>query len=150
MNEIVSILKARARWGLADDAIDSDQLAQIAAAAAGDARTAIGILRAAARSAERDTHDEITTNVIQEAVPKAKSEIRQADLDQLTPDQMTLYKIITDTSQISPKNLYEENQDRVTNPKTKRMIRYCLAKLEQYNLISGKGNTRGRTYEPVT
>jgi Cdc6-like AAA superfamily ATPase len=83
-SELVSILEARARWGLAGGAVGTSELRVMANAAAGDARTAIGILRTAARYADRDGADGISVGVISEAIPEAKSEIHQKSLDKLS------------------------------------------------------------------
>ena len=149
VDELVAILEDRVRWGLADGVIDEDRLRQIADAAVGDARAAIGILRAAARAAEREGLDEIPRDVISEAVPEAKSEIRQKSLDKLTSDQQTLYEIIQDTGEIGAGKLYDQYQDRAEDPKTRRMMRNYLSKMEHYNLVSANGATRGRTYALV-
>lgn len=53
LDELVSILEDRLRWGLDADAIERDQLTQIADAAAGDARVAINILRNARPTCRR-------------------------------------------------------------------------------------------------
>lgn len=83
----VSLLTARADWSLADDAVAPSQVERIADAAAGDARTAITILRSAARIVERYHNETIQEAAIRAAIPEAKSEIRQADLERLTPHQ---------------------------------------------------------------
>jgi len=147
--ELVAVLEDRVRWGLADDAIDRDSLTVIADAAAGDAREAIGILRNAARSAARDGLDEIPIDVIEEVVPETKSEIQQKNIEKLNEDQKVLYKIITETGEVRPATLYSQYTNRVEDPRTKRMMRNYLQKMEHYNLIESRGATRGRTYRPV-
>jgi Cdc6-like AAA superfamily ATPase len=121
----------------------------IADAAAGDARTAIGILRNAARTAHRDRYTEISEAVIEAAIPEAKSEIQNKSLSKLTDHQHTLYEIIEDAGEIDPGALYDRYTDRVSDPKTKRTMRNHLQKMEHYNLISAEGATRGRTYQLV-
>ncbi|WP_394338346.1 Cdc6/Cdc18 family protein [Halorubrum persicum] len=147
--ELVSILEARARWGLSPDAVETPELQVMADAAAGDARTAIGILRTAARYADRDAVGEIKREVITEAIPEAKSEIHRKSLDKLNPHQQALYEVITDAEEIGPSELYEEYTERVADPKTKRMVRNYLSKMEHYNRIVAEGKTCGRTYCPV-
>ena len=68
-DELVSILKDRVRWGLDEDAIDEAELEQIANAAAGDARSAIEILRWAAEIAERVNQPKITSKTVEKAIP---------------------------------------------------------------------------------
>jgi Cdc6-like AAA superfamily ATPase len=149
-HELVAILEDRVRCGLADDAIGRKQLAVIADAAAGDARGAIGILRNAARTAARDRLDEIPVDVIEEAVPEAKSKIKRKNVEKLNQDQQVLYDIISETDEITLGDLYDQYQNRVKDPKTRRMVRNYLSELEHYNLISGKGATKGRKYRAIS
>ena len=147
--EIISILRDRVRWGLHSDAIRHDNIEQIAEAAHGDARVAIGILRNAARAAEEEGLDQISTNVIRSVIPEAKSEIRNEAIDRLNLDQKVLYDIIVENGTITPSSLYAEYQSRIEDPKTKRMMRNYLSKMERYKLIVAEGATRGRTYRPI-
>jgi orc1/cdc6 family replication initiation protein len=149
-SELVSILEARARWGLTSGTISTPELQVIANAAAGDARTAIGILRTAARYADRDGAGRISVDLISEAVPEAKSGIHQKSLDKLNPHQRCLYEIIVEAGEITPSELYERYTEQVSDPKTKRMMRNYLSKMGHYNLIIGDGKTRGRTYQPLS
>ena len=147
--ELISILQDRVRWGLKDDMIDTSHLELIAANAAGDARVAIGILRQAARKVQAESTDRITADVIRNVTPEAKSEIKQKTVDRLTPHQEILYEIIADTGEIKPRTLYEAYCDRAPEPKTKRMVRNYLSKLEHYNLIAAEGNTKARRYRLI-
>jgi orc1/cdc6 family replication initiation protein len=146
VEELVAILSDRVQWGLGEDVIDVDGLRYIADAAAGDARVSIGILRTAAREAQRQGLDEISMDVVEEAVPEGKSELKQKDLQKLTPHQRTVYEIVAEHEAVSPGALYEAYRDRVEDPKTKRTVRNYCAKLEQYNLIRAEGEKRGRRY----
>ena len=148
-NELISILQDRVRWGLKDDMIDDSHLELIAANAAGDARVAIGILRQAARKVQTESTDRITADVIRNVTPEAKSEIKQKTVDRLTPHQEILYEIIANTGEIKPRTLYEAYCDRAPEPKTKRMVRNYLSKLEHYNLIAAEGNTKARRYRLI-
>jgi len=148
INQLVTILEDRVRWGVEPDAIGTEQLELIADHAAGDARIAIGIFRNAARVAQQNSHTQITADIIEDVVSEAKSEIRQKTTDKLTEHQQALYDIITDTGEISPSDLYDRYCTAVDDPKTQRMVRNHLSKLEQYNLISASGATKARTYQP--
>jgi len=150
LDQLVTILEDRVRWGVEPDAIGTEQLELIADHAAGDARIAIGIFRNAARVAQQNSHTQITADVIEDVVSEAKSEIRQKTTDKLTEHQQALYDIITDTGEISPSDLYDRYCTAVNDPKTQRMVRNHLSKLEEYNLISTSGATKARTYQPCT
>ena len=150
IDQLVTILEDRVRWGVNPSAINDEQLELIADHAAGDARAAIGIFRHAAKVAQREGHDRITASVIDGVVSEAKSEIRQKTTEKLTEHQQALYDIITNTGEITPGNLYERYCAAVSDPKTKRTVRNHLSKLREYNLIAANGANRGRSYQPVS
>ena len=150
IDQLVTILEDRVRWGVDPGAIDAEQLELIADHAAGDARAAIGIFRHAAKVAQREGHDRITASVIDGVVSEAKSEIRQKTTEKLTEHQQALYDIITNTGEITPGNLYDRYCAAVSDPKTKRTVRNHLSKLREYNLITANGANRGRSYQPVS
>lgn len=144
--ELVSILESRVQWGLAPGVISQEELELIADLAAGDARVAIGILRSAAHIAEREGHDEITTEVIKAAVPEARDEVDERTIQKLNEHQRILYEIIQDREEIDPKPLYETYRERIDDPVTDRTIRKYLTKMDQYDLIDAVGEGRGRVY----
>lgn len=148
LDELVSILKARVRWGLVDDAIGASELEVIADAAAGDARIAIGILRHAARLAEQADTQQITPTIVQQAIPEGRQDVRQKTIEQLTAHQRALYKILQEQGELDPATLYAAYRDRVDEPKTNRTVRNYLTKMEHYRLIHAEGENRARTYRP--
>ena len=145
-DQLTAILSARVRYGLQEGAIDTEGITYIADAAHGDARVAIAALRAAARNAQQNGLSTIPMDIVEDSVPEAKSEVKQKTVDKLTRDQRTLYEIITDHGEISPSDLYAEYEKQIEEPKTKRMLRNYLNKLEHYKLIVSSGKTRGRVY----
>lgn len=149
IDELVSILRDRARWGLTENAVNTEGLRKIGDAAAGDARVAIGILRSAARTAEKENQETISEQLIEKSIPEAESEITRQTKDRLTPHQQVLYEIVLDAEKIDPGDLYSRYEQQVENAKTKRMIRNHLSKMRHYNLIAAEGATRGRTYRVV-
>jgi orc1/cdc6 family replication initiation protein len=149
-DELTTILHDRVRWGLNADYLQDGVLETIAELAAGDARTAIGILRQAAHTVYTESLDTLSESVAHDVAPAARSEIRSKAVDRLTNHQEVLYNIITDHGQVAPRDLYEAYRERIEDPKTKRTIRNYLAKLEQYNLIAADGQTKGRRYRALT
>lgn len=146
VRELVSILDSRVQWGLTPGVISHNELELIADLAAGDARIAIGILRSAAHIADREGHDEITTEVIKAAVPEARDEVDQRTIEKLNEHQRILYEIIQDREEVDPQPLYQTYQDRVEDPVTNRTIRKYLSKMDQYDLINAVGEGCGRVY----
>ncbi|WP_255171205.1 Cdc6/Cdc18 family protein [Natrononativus amylolyticus] len=145
-DELVSILESRVQRGLAEGAITREHLALIADAAAGDARVAIGVLRTAARQASYDGATELSRADIDAAIPEARSELRRKTLDQLIADQQLLYEIIDEHGEVAPGTLYEAYEHRCDGPKSRRMVRNYLSKMEHYNVIEADGEKRSRVY----
>ncbi len=142
---LADILEARVERGLDAD-VDREALEFVADAAAGDARVAIGILRSAAREADREGADRLTRERLADEVPAGRRAVRRASLDRLTPHQRTLYDIIADCGEVDPGELYGQYQERVDDPKTRRTVRNYLSKMVQYDLVVASGENRGRTY----
>ncbi len=147
--QLRDILGARAKWGLDPDAIESDQLHRIADAAAGDARLAIGILRTAASKADREGRERITDDLLLDAAADARAQIKQKNLDALTPHQQVVYDIVRDHGPVGPSEIHDYYSDRVDDPRTQRTIRTYLSKMTQYNLIKAEGTSRDREYALV-
>jgi len=145
-DELVSIMAARVRWGLVEDAIQDDQLRRIADAAAGDARIALSILRSAARRADEGSGEQITDEQIETAIPAGREEVRQKSIDTLIHHQRVLYRIIEEHGEIEPSPLYGAYRERVEEPKSDRTVRNYLTKMAHYNLIVADGTSRDRTY----
>jgi len=145
--ELVGILEDRVRWGLHEDAVTDAQLRRIADTAGGDARVAIATLRAAAQVADQQGIDSMTDQILHEAAPEAKAEIRRKNIEKLTTDQKTLYEIIEEEGEVSPDALYEAYCDRVGEPKSQRTVRNYLHKMRRYNLVKAQGEGRARVYE---
>jgi orc1/cdc6 family replication initiation protein len=148
-DELVSILDDRVKWGLRPDSIDPETVEIIASAAAGDARVAINILRSAASRAQQNGEEVISESTVAAVTPAAKEEIRQKNIERLTPDQQHLYEILDEHGELSIGTVYERYQERAADPKTKRMVRNYLSKMAHYNIVRPEGDNRGRTYELV-
>lgn len=145
LDELVAILEARVKWGLTS-AVGRTHLEHIADAAAGDARIAIGILRNAARDAERAGHEELTAGLVEGAIPEARQQVRRTNLETLTEHQRVLYDVIDEYGEVDPGELYGQYQERVSDPKTKRTVRNHLQKMVHYDLVVADGEKRARTY----
>lgn len=144
--ELVSILADRAEWGLTDEAVTTRQLEQLAEVARGNARDAIGILRSAARQAERAGNERIQNGHIEDAIPEARAELRQKSLDRLTDDQLSVYQVLREADSLMPNEIVARYTERIDDPKSTRTVRKYLRKLEQYNLVESSGRGPSRTY----
>ncbi len=144
--QLYDILRARAKWGLEQGVVTDNQLYRIADAAAGDARLAIGILRSAASTATRENNDRITDDSLLNAADDARAQIKQTNLESLTPHQQVVYKVVQDHGPLGPSAIYDRYTDSVDDPRTKRTVRTYLSKMAQYNLLEAAGTSRDRTY----
>jgi orc1/cdc6 family replication initiation protein len=147
--QLYDILRARAKWGLNEGVITDDQLYRIADAAAGDARLAIGILRTAASTADRENHGQITDDNLLDAAEDARAQIRQKSLDSLTPHQRVVYDIVRAHGPLGPSEIHDRYTEEVDDPRTKRTVRTYLSKMAQYNLLEAEGTSRDRAYSLV-
>lgn len=145
-DELHTILQDRVRWSLRQDAVTSDRLRQIADAANGDARVAIGSLRAAAEQADSRGLDELTEEIVHETTPEDKVKMRRENPEQLSDDQRLIYDIISEQEGIQPGTLYEAYCERAENPRTHRTVRNYLKKMRQRNLIVAEGRGKAREY----
>lgn len=145
-SELVSIVEGRVRQGLDPNAIADEQIEQIAATAEGDARVAIGILRAAARRVERDGLEAISESTVREVVPETRDELKRSNIEKLNDDQTILYEIIEEAGEIDPGELYARYMGETSNPKTRRTVRNYLTKMRHYDLVMAEGEKRARTY----
>ena len=147
--QLYDILSARTKWGLENSVITDDQLYQIADAAAGDARLAIGMLRSAASTADRENREEVTNDILRDAAEDARAQIKQKSLDSLTPHQQVVYDIVRDHGPLGPSEIHDRYTDAVDDPRTKRTVRTYLSKMAQYNLLEAEGTSRDREYSLV-
>ncbi|TKX81221.1 Cdc6/Cdc18 family protein [Halorubrum sp. SD626R] len=147
--QLYDILSARTKWGLENSVITDDQLYQIADAAAGDARLAIGMLRSAASTADRENREEVTNDILRDAAEDARAQIKQKSLDSLTPHQRTVYDIVRDHGPLGPGEIHDRYTEAVDDPRTKRTVRTYLSKMAQYNLLEAEGTSRDREYSLV-
>jgi orc1/cdc6 family replication initiation protein len=147
--QLYDILSARTKWGLENGVITDEQLYQIADAAAGDARLAIGMLRSAASTADRENHEEVTNDILLDAAEDARAQIKQKSLDSLTPHQRVVYDIVRDHGPLGPSEIYDRYTEAVDDPRTKRTVRTYLSKMAQYNLLEAEGTSRDREYSLV-
>lgn len=148
-DELVAILRARADEGLDPDAASDARLRELADAAAGDARVAIGALRAAALRASRHGREAIAREDTRAAVPEAETLIHERTVERLTDHQRVLYEIVRERGEVAPGELYAAYEERVDDPKSRRTLRTYLVKMAHYDLVEAEGEKRGRVYRSV-
>jgi Cdc6-like AAA superfamily ATPase len=119
---------------------------RIAEAANGDARISIRTLRIAARRTDEDAVGRITQDIVEQALPKARLELRRRHIDRLPPHHQAIFRVIEEHDRIAPRDLFEEYRKRVDEPKSNRTVRKYLKQLERDELIAAEGSTRDRRY----
>lgn len=150
VDELVEILHARVRRGLAPESIGTEQLRVISDIAAGDARVGLSILRAAAKYAESDGRDTITESVIEQVVPDAREVLRKKNIEKLNGHQVTLFELLKEHGPASPGDLVELYEEAVDDPMSGRTVRNYLSKMEQYRVIESVGRSRSKRYQIPT
>lgn len=125
---------------------DRPECERIAEAVDGDARIAIATLRIAARRADDDAADRITQDIIGQALPQARQELRRRHIDGLPLHHQAIFRVIEEHDRIAPRELFEEYRNRVDEPKSNRTVRKYLKQLERDELIAAEGSTRDRRY----
>ena len=154
VDELSSILRARADQGLPPDVVTDDQLCTIADEVAGVARYGIQALRSAAELATERGHHRIRDVDVDDSFERAQHRIRQANLRSLPFHHHTLYALIHGAGEISASDLhtrYEELSERVyyghdLTPIGRRSRRNKIAKLQEYDLIEHEGPPQNRVY----
>ncbi|WP_135829993.1 Cdc6/Cdc18 family protein [Halorussus halobius] len=157
VDELASILRARANQGLRPDVVDDEQLRRIADEVAGVAREGIQALRAAAELAGERGHSRIRDVDIAESFARAQHEIRQANLSSLAFHHHVLYAVVFEAGEIGATELHDRYDDlassvyygRPQQAVGRRARRYKLSKLREYDLIDWDDDATPRTYRVV-
>jgi cell division control protein 6 len=144
--ELADILRSRRKHGLRDSSISDDQLKEIASRSGGDARVALNTLRYAVREAERKKLEEVTEEIVKDAVSQAYEENRLDSMDRLNEHQRKAYKIVEEEGDIQIGDLYERYQENVEDPKSRRTLLRYLKKMLNYDILEKKGSTSSARY----
>ncbi|WP_227134632.1 Cdc6/Cdc18 family protein [Halorubellus salinus] len=144
--QLADILTKRANVGLVPGSIAEDTIWYMADQAAGDARLAITILRLAAKQCTDRRQDEITTDVVDDVVENARSEIASRYIEKLSTHQRILYEVIKQEGTIQAGDLYAQYRERASDPMAERTLRSYLNSMEREGLIEQQGGGRYTEY----
>ncbi len=142
-DELADILEPRAEKGLRSGTVDRGVLEEIADEAAGSARRAIVTLQSAAEVAVERGHERIRGADVPAGLERGQRRMRKAHLASLPMHHHVLYELIRQAGEIDGETLHDR-YDAVADsvyagetqvPVGKRMRRYHLDKLEEYDLI---------------
>lgn len=145
-DQLTEILKRRRKHGLRTGSVSNDQLRSIARAADGDARIAVNSLRTAAQEAEKQGMEEITEDVVSEAVEESKDRTRLSSLERLNKHQKAIYQILQESGETRMSDLYQAYCEEVDDNKSKRTVRRYLNKMEAYEVIESSGSKKAKRY----
>jgi orc1/cdc6 family replication initiation protein len=145
-DELADILELRQEHGLKDSSISEGQLKEIAARSGGDARMALNSLRFAAREAERQELEQITSEIVEEAVSDAYDENRLESLSRLNEHQKAAYKILQEEGEMQIGSLYDKYQEAVEEDKSRRTLLRYLKKMVNYDILEMEGSTSSASY----
>jgi Cdc6-like AAA superfamily ATPase len=154
VDELSSILRARADQGLSRGAVTDKQLRTIADEVAGVARFGIQALGAAAELATERGNSQIHGVDVDDSFERAQHRIRQANLRSLPVHHHVLYALIHGAGGLPASDLharYEEVAQHLyyghdLTPIGRRSRRNKLAKLQEYDLIEYEGPAQNRVY----
>jgi cell division control protein 6 len=150
--ELADILEPRAEKGLRSGAVDREVLEEIADEAAGSARRAIVMLQSAAEVAVEREHERIRDGDVPAGLERGQHRMRKAHLASLSMHHHVLYELIRRAGEIDGEVLHDRYEDVADSvyagetqvPVGKRMRRYHLDKLEEYDLIEQDDEDDGR------
>ena len=146
VDELLSILRERARLALQPGSFSESDLRAIAESAGGDARRAIETLRLAASRAEREHHKELASIDVRRSIPEARRLSYQRGISKLNSHQRVLYSIVQEFKEISSADLYRHYYDQVAEPVKVRTLRNYLQKLSYAGFVRASGTGRWRVY----
>ena len=141
-----AILEQRARHGLQPAVIGEAQIADLARAANGNARDAIAALEGAAQRAVEDGAERIDDAHVATAIEGAGRDVRQATVERLNDHQRAIYELLAAAGPLSPGAIYEQYQEQMADPRSRRTVRKYVRKLEQYDLLVVSGQSQSREY----
>ncbi|WP_337653181.1 Cdc6/Cdc18 family protein [Halomontanus rarus] len=149
-DELVAILVDRVESGVRPGAISDARLREIAEAADGDARVAIGILRNALETASARGASTVDHGTVLEVVPSARREILQKTFSKLTRDQRVLYQILVEAGEQRMGEIQAAYRERVDDPSARRTLTRHLKKMAHYDLVGFDGENSARRYWAAT
>jgi Cdc6-like AAA superfamily ATPase len=142
---------------LEPNAVDDDQLHEIADGSAGVARRGIQALRAAAELATEREHPRVQSEDVADSFDRARTHIRTANLSSLPFHHHVLYNLVCEGGEVSGRELHDRYDEsaadwyrgRASTPISKRARRNKLAKLIEYDLVEREDVSGGVVYRQL-
>ncbi|MFC2174306.1 Cdc6/Cdc18 family protein [archaeon] len=147
--EVLDIVKERAKYGIVPGAVRENDLKMIARLADGDARIAIETLRRAALVAEDKEQTKITSSEVKKAFGSTGMLRKDEALKKLNEHEKVLYSLMEKQKNVSTKELWEKYVKADKKPASQRSYRNYMNHLARIGLIRARGELTGREYELV-
>lgn len=144
--QLTDILWGRIDLGIQEGIVSKNAVREIAERARGDAHLAISLLRECVHQYIQHGPRRITVDVLDQVEANVSLDVRQRYEDQLATHPRALYSLIKSAESISGRDLKQEYEDHVAEPRSDRMRQKYLERLERYNLIEKTGTTRNARY----
>lgn len=119
------------------------------AAACGDARVGLEILRKAGKKAEVIGSTRITKHEVKEAIREATELNKSGPLYKLNEHQKIIYKILEEKKKVPSGLLFKEYCKNVKNPVVDRAYRKYMEKMIELGLAKAEGKGRWKRYELI-
>lgn len=148
VDALVDILRPRADEGIYGRVSD-DVLESVAQRADGDARNAIKCLEMAVRLADERELGTLEVELVDEAMERARTFVRQKASERLRREEYIIYDIVREAGSAQMGEIYRTYESRVADPKTQRSVRKWLRKMTDYNLLESSGRTADREYSYI-
>ncbi|ARS89936.1 Cdc6/Cdc18 family protein [Natrarchaeobaculum aegyptiacum] len=146
-DQLTDILLARINAGLRPGVIDETVVEYIADYAAGDARTAIKVLKKAVIRVDREERSSVTLEDVDAVHDEALVDLHQEDVESLGTHKRLLYDIVAEAGEIGVTQLHARYEERAPDPKANRTRRRYLSTLEgKYGLLESTGSGKGKIY----
>lgn len=144
--ELADILDDRIQFAFFPSKITGELIRLAAAAASGDARRGLEVIRNAAKLAEAKGAEKIEKSDLLTALKRIKCIKAEEMLKDLNPHQIALYRIVEKKGGIGAGELFEEYKKSVDEPVSERSFRYYMEELAKAGLLESAGDVRWRKY----
>jgi Cdc6-like AAA superfamily ATPase len=148
--DILTILKERASYGLREGSISSNLLSIISKMCKGDARVALQTLKIAANEAESNDLENITIEEVKSAAKRTRKYRLSLILGELNEVQLKLLEIIKEKQKMKSGDLFRLYRQMTNHDIHERTYRNYLDQLTEFGLIKENGSTRDKTFEAVS
>ena len=148
-DELYAIIRDRIQFAFQPGTPKTELIRIASAAAKGDAKVGLEIIRKAGKKAEVRGSNEISMNELKETISEANGLQTLCPIDRLNAHQKLIYEIIKKNRKMLSSSLYREYRALAGNPVADRTYRNYTIKMVNLRLMKSEGKGRWRRYEHV-